>query len=217
MTPRLFVGARSPFRALLQLSRRRRQCVAAAVYGVETLLLWDCIKHHTQQSWLLWIIQSSVVALMKAILHSPRAFIFPAQTQSPPFSATSSLLCPPFLSPTPPCLSLISPLLSLPPSSPPHLPPALPPPTLLSNPGQQVYKVVLSVPPAAIPGGQSGKQTQPVPAAWLTERQRERQRRRRRRIIKMRGQKGFRMLRADEGRGRLGKEKKKKWRENERL
>lgn len=49
------------------------------------------------------------------------------------------------------------------------------------------------------------------------ERQRERQRRRRRRIIKMRGQKGFRMLRADEGRGRLGKEKKKKWRENERL
>ena len=178
MTPRLFVGDCSPFRALLQLSRRRR----TAAYSVETRLLWDCIKHHTQQSWLLWIIQSSVVALMKAILHSPHAFIFPAQTHSPPFSATSSLLCPPFLCP-PPSLSLS--LLSLPPSSPPHLPPALPPPTLLSNPGQQVYKVVLSVPPAAIPGGQSGKQTQPVPAAWLTERQRqrktERERRRRRR------------------------------------
>ena len=155
----------------------RRQCMAAAVYAVETWLLWDCIKHRTQQSWLLWIIQSSVVALMKAILHSPRAFIFPAQMHSLPFSATSSLLCPPFLSPPPLSLShLSSPLTpSLPPSSPPHLPPALPPPTLLSNPGQQVYKVVLSVPPAAIPGGQSGKQTQPVPAAWLTERQRPRE------------------------------------------
>lgn len=203
MHPKWFVFV---FQALLHSDSYFRSSSSKHKTLKQTRLLRDCIKHHTQQSWLLWIIQRSVVALTKATLHSLHAFIFLSHTQSFLQPHLSSPILRLFSIPLMPLLSL-SFLLS---SHPLHSPFTSSPALLLwlpfSNASQQVYKVVLSVcQQQFLEGSQANKPSQCPLHDSQRNSNREREREREGgRIIKMRGQKDFKLLRAVE-RGQVGK------------